>query len=403
VSVRAPGAACARLASIGYAAAPRMTKRRRRLLSISHSYVIGLNRRLPNELARLGDDWEVTAIAPRLFKDQLRHAHFEPTPDDLCQVRPLDVHLSSEPHVFFWGRGIRSILREPWDVVHIWEEPYCFGGIQPALLTPRTTPFVFATFQNIAKRYPPPFGSLERMVLRRAKGWIAYGETIVRAQADRDGYGRRPMAMIPPGVDTDLFRPEPARGMAVRRELGWGAEGPPVVGYLGRLVPEKGLAAMMRALEALKVPWRALLVGTGPMQKEVDAWVQRQGGRAVLATQVRHHEVPAYLNAMDMLVVPSLTKKNWREQFGRMITEAFASGVAVISSDSGELPFTVGDAGVIVPEASHEAWVRALEELVTSPERRRDLAARGRQRAIEHFAWPVVARRTLDFLERFAS
>jgi glycosyltransferase involved in cell wall biosynthesis len=344
----------------------------------------------------------VTAVSPRAFSDQLRDARFEATPEDLCQIRPVDVHLSSQPHVFFWGRGIRSILREPWNIVHIWDEPYCFGGIQPALLTPRETPFVFATFQNIAKRYPPPFGSLERAVLRRSKGWIAYGETIARAQADRYGYGNRPMAMIPPGVDVDLFRPDAGRGADVRNKLGWDTEGPPVIGYVGRFVPEKGLAAMMHTLDALKAPWRALLVGTGPMKEELEAWTQRQGGRAVLATQVRHHEVPAYLNAMDMLVVPSLTKKNWREQFGRMVTEAFASGVPVISSDSGELPFTVGDAGVIVPEGDRDAWRRSVEELVTSSERRSDLAARGRRRAVEHFAWPVVARRTLEFLAQFA-
>ncbi|HEY2515437.1 MAG TPA: glycosyltransferase family 4 protein, partial [Polyangiaceae bacterium] len=205
--------------------------RRRRLLSISHSYVIGLNRRLPNELSRLGgSEWEVTAVAPRTFSDQLRGARYEPVPGEVCRVVPLDVHLSAEPHIFFWGRGLRSLLRERWDVVHIWEEPYCFGGIQPALFTPRETPFAFATFQNIPKRYPPPFGPLERAVLRRAKGWIAYGETIARAQSGRYGYADRPMAMIPPGVDVDLFYPSRERGLDTRRQLGWAAEGPPVVG-----------------------------------------------------------------------------------------------------------------------------------------------------------------------------
>jgi glycosyltransferase involved in cell wall biosynthesis len=104
-----------------------------------------------------------------------------------------------------------------------------------------------------------------------------------------------------------------------------------------------------------------------------------------------------------MLVVPSLTRTNWREQFGRMITEAFASGVPVVSSDSGELPFTVGDAGMIAPEGDPGAWVRVLTDLLGSPGRRNDLGARGRRRAVEHFAWSVVGRRTLDFLQGFAS
>jgi glycosyltransferase involved in cell wall biosynthesis len=179
------------------------------------------------------------------------------------------------------------------------------------------------------------------------------------------------------------------------------------VGYLGRFVAEKGLASMMRVLERVREPWRALLVGTGPMEKEIAAWAERMNAqhgeqRVILATKVRHAQVPAHLNAMDLLMVPSVTRKNWREQFGRMVTEAFASGVPVLSSDSGELPFTVGNAGVVVPEKDESAWIRAVDDLLRSSERRNDLAARGRKRATEHFAWSTVAERTLGFLSGLA-
>jgi glycosyltransferase involved in cell wall biosynthesis len=65
----------------------------------------------------------------------------------------------------------------------------------------------------------------------------------------------------------------------------------------------------------------------------------------VRIVKVAHDEVPAYLNAMDLLCAPSLTTPSWREQLGRMVVEALACGVPVISSDSGELPFVVADAG----------------------------------------------------------
>lgn len=385
-----------------------MPARRRRLLSISHAYAIGLNRRLPNELARIGDgEWEVTAVAPRFLQDQLRGARYEPLPDESCHVVPLDLHFSREPHVCFWGRGMRSLLREHWDVVHLWEEPYAFMGIQPALYLGRGTPFVFQTAQNLVKRYPPPFHELERAVLRRARGWIACGETVVQAQLGRYRYAAHPRAVIPLGVDVEQFRPDRERGMAVRRELGWRADGPPVVGYLGRFVPEKGIELLTRTLERIETPWRALLVGTGPLQKELEEWARRVNAkagerRAILATQVRHAQVPAHLNAMDLLVAPSLTTKKWREQFGRMVTEALASGVPVVSSDSGELPFTVGKTGVLVPETDEAAWVRSIEELVKSAPRREELATIGRARALREFAWNVVARRTLDFLSSVA-
>jgi glycosyltransferase involved in cell wall biosynthesis len=101
---------------------------------------------------------------------------------------------------------------------------------------------------------------------------------------------------------------------------------------------------------------------------------------------------------MDVLCAPSQTTPRWREQVGRMIIEAFACGVAVLGSDSGEIPFTIGDAGLVVAERDTNAWTEALGGLIDDGARRRDLASRGRQRALSEFAWNVVARRTLAFL-----
>jgi glycosyltransferase involved in cell wall biosynthesis len=83
-----------------------------------------------------------------------------------------------------------------------------------------------------------------------------------------------------------------------------------------------------------------------------------------------------------------------------MIIEAFACGVAVLGSDSGEIPFTIGDAGLVLPERDVSAWTEALGTLLDDGARRRDLAAQGRQRALSEFAWPVVAKRTLAFLDQ---
>jgi glycosyltransferase involved in cell wall biosynthesis len=110
--------------------------------------------------------------------------------------------------------------------------------------------------------------------------------------------------------------------------------------------------------------------------------------------------VPRYLNAMDVLCAPSCTTPRWREQFGRMLVEAFACGVPVIGSDSGEIPHVLGDAGLVAREGDEAAWGRALAGLLESPARRGELAVRGMERARARFAWPVVARQHLDFFER---
>jgi glycosyltransferase involved in cell wall biosynthesis len=110
-----------------------------------------------------------------------------------------------------------------------------------------------------------------------------------------------------------------------------------------------------------------------------------------------HSDVPKYLNAVDVLCAPSQTTERWREQFGRMLTEAFASGVAVVASRSGEIPHVVADAGVLLAERDLDGWTAAIDLLARDEGRRAELGRRGRARAESTFAWPVVARQHLDF------
>ena len=116
----------------------------------------------------------------------------------------------------------------------------------------------------------------------------------------------------------------------------------------------------MRALDAAKEPWRALFIGGGPLEADIRRWAAGKADRVRLVTAL-HAEVPPYVNALDLLAAPSETRKNWAEQFGRMLVEAFACRVPVVGSDSGEIPHVLGDAGVVVSEGDAGAWTRAIE------------------------------------------
>jgi glycosyltransferase involved in cell wall biosynthesis len=260
-------------------------------------------------------------------------------------------------------------------------------------------PFVFWTLQNLSKSYPPPFRWFERHCVSRCAGWLACGETTLAAMTPR-GYAAKPHQVVPLGVDVEVFRPDPAAGLATRRSLGWDEGGPPVVGYLGRFVPEKGVGVLTTALDRVRTPWRALFVGGGPLEAELRAWAARlPDDRVRVATGVPHDAVPRHLCAMDVLAAPSQTTPRWKEQLGRMLIEAMACGVPVAGSDSGEIPFVIRDAGLVLPEADSGSWAAALGSLLESPDRRRELAAAGLARARSHFAWPVIARRHLEFFE----
>jgi glycosyltransferase involved in cell wall biosynthesis len=369
-----------------------------RLLTIGHSYVVAMNRRLADAIAAAGaGEWEVTAAAPRFFHADLRPMALEPIAGERCRVVPVPVRFSRRVHVMRYGRRLRELLREPWDVVHCWEEPFVLAAGQVARWAPRDAALVFATFQNLPKRYPLPFAWTERRAMRRADGWIAFGRTVEDALRGRHGYADRPHRVIPTGVDTGRFRPDAEARARVREELGWARDGPPVVGYLGRFVPEKGIGTLMRALDGCASPWRALFVGGGAMEGELRAWAAGHGDRVRIETEVKHDAVPGRLNAMDLLCAPSRTTPRWKEQLGRMLIEAMACGVPVAASDSGEIPHVVGGAGAVVPEADEDAWRRTLDHLLASPDARAELAAKGLARARDEFALPVVARRHLGF------
>lgn len=351
-----------------------------KILTIGHSYVVTLNRAVVREVAR-DPAFEVTVAAPRFFHGDLHELSLEPEPEgSSVRLVGLDSRWSRRIHVFHYhARQIRGLIRGgEYDLVHGWEEPYVYAGYQIARALGGTrTPFCFWTAQNLAKRLPPPFRHFERSTLARAQGWIACGHLVYEAMQAR-GYPADRGRILPMAVDTAAFAPPDAdRRSTVRARLGLR---PPVIGYSGRLTPEKGLDTLMEAMERVggDRPWSLLLLGSGPMEGEILRWAEARGwGDRVRVVLAGHDEVPAYLGAMDLLVAPSRTTRRWKEQFGRMLIEAFACGLPVIGSDSGEIPHVIGDAGRIAREGDVNGWAVAIAELLDRPELRSELGRRG--------------------------
>jgi glycosyltransferase involved in cell wall biosynthesis len=117
-------------------------------------------------------------------------------------------------------------------------------------------------------------------------------------------------------------------------------------------------------------------------------------GRVVFTGPQPSTAMPRIMRGLDVLVGPSLTTARWKEQFGRMLVEAMACGVAVIGSDSGEIPNVIGEAGLVVSEGDAGALRAALSRLRDDPGERRRLGALGRARVLELFTQGAIARRT---------
>jgi glycosyltransferase involved in cell wall biosynthesis len=373
----------------------------KRLLTIGHSYVVAANRELAHQMAVQGAGaWQVTAVAPAHFRGDLRPIAVEPIANEAAALETLPVRLDRVPHLMWFGGRLREILARGWDVVHCWEEPYTFAAWRIATHVPAGAKFVVGSFQNISKTYPWAISMFERGTMARANGLIAFGETVHQALASRHGYADKPSRVIPPGVDLNRFHPDVSAGHAIRARLGWPLDAV-VVGYLGRFVEDKGIDVMTDSLGGLLHDGKchALFVGGGEMERDLRSFSDRFPGRVHVQTGVPHDEVPAWLNAMNLLCAPSQTTPHWREQFGRMLIEAMACGVPVVASDSGEMPFVVGDAGLIVGEGDDIGWRHAIARLVDDEPSRWMYAERGIARTRTRFSWPIVARQHLDFFD----
>jgi glycosyltransferase involved in cell wall biosynthesis len=286
-----------------------------------------------------------------------------------------------------------DVLREfkP-DVIDIWEEPWSRVSVQVCRLRDRLLPrakIVFETEQNIDKTLPVPFEGYRAYTLAHADfavGRSAEAVDVIR----RKGYGG-PSETIPNAVDADLFRPLDRD--ACKRDLKLSGF---VVGYAGRLVPEKGLVDLIEAVGRCPADVNLLIAGEGPLRNTLP-------DRARIFSNLPLADLPPLMNAMDVLVLPSRTTPRWKEQFGRVLIEANACGTPVIGSDSGAIPDVVGRGGLIVPERNPPALAAAILQLRDDPARRRALGEAGRGQVLQHYTWQRVAERMREIYRRVVS
>ncbi len=356
-----------------------------RVLMLSKACIVGIYQPKLEAIARRGVD--LLVLAPPSWKDERGPQLLERTHTTGYRLRALPIRLNGNFHLHHYptlGRAIRGF--QP-DIAHIDEEPYNLATWQALYHARRIgAKSLFFSWQNIERRYPPPFRWGERWVYRKADHALAGTDDAAKVLRAK-GYAG-PLATIPQfGADAELFQPAAHR-----------PDRPFTIGYIGRLVPEKGVDILMRAVGQLEGEWRLRLVGGGTARAALEQLAKQLGigARVSFMGQLPSAELPAQYHALDALVLPSLTRDNWKEQFGRVLVEAMASGVPVIGSDSGAIPGVIGDAGLIVPEGDVEALARALEQVRSGANLRQAMAARGRQRFLSHFTHESVAAATVN-------
>lgn len=293
-------------------------------------------------------------------------------------------------HLHFYPQVGRTLNDLQPDLVHIDEEPYNFATYHAAVLARRAgAKTLWFSWQNLQRRYPPPFSWFERYNLHHTDHALVGSHTSAEVWRTKGYQG--PLTVVPQfGVDPEVFRPGERRQTSHAQ--------PMHIAYVGRLVPEKGVDLLIEALGRLSGDWRATLVGDGPETSRLRAQLERLGleNRVALKAWMPSTDMPAFYRNVDVLVLPSRTQPNWTEQFGRVLIEAMACGVVVIGSNAGEIPHVIGEAGRIFPEGDAAALHEALADLLDAPDERQMLSTQGRARVKAHFTQHHIAATTVD-------
>jgi glycosyltransferase involved in cell wall biosynthesis len=357
-----------------------------RVLRIAHASLTPRLRERERALARCYPDVQLEVVTTERWREA--EVEVQAVDDDLFPVRKARPHFSRHIQLFVYDPRpiVRALRQFQPDVIDLNAEPYSVQCAEVLTLrnwlAPRV-PVVLGVCQNIFHRYPPPFNWFERRALNQAAAAYGCSET-VRELLIAKGFSK-PARVIPFGVNVDEYTPR-----ALHRIDGESL----TIAFVGRMLPAKGLNILAQALAKVQSEnWKLLVVGDGE-QREPFAQKLRELNlleRAQFMGAITYDQMPQFFQQMDLLVLPTQTTKRVREQFGRVIIEAMASGVSVIGSTCGAIPEVIGDAGLVVPEGDAEALASAIQRLLSGDRLREQLALAGRKRVERDYSWEQVA------------
>jgi glycosyltransferase involved in cell wall biosynthesis len=300
--------------------------------------------------------------------------------------------------------GLERLLRAA-DVVCV-NETHIGVSAQVAALARRRPRLLVVVVcnENVPFRYED-----ERVVARRKDTVRRWGHRFVATTPGArdalciEGVDASRIAVQPFGVDAERFSPA-RRDPALRGR--WGAaDDDVVVLYAGRFLREKGLIELLVAFSQLDLAGlRLVLIGDGPEEFRMR--------RAVAALGLERHvtfagwqpweKMPRVMASADLFAMPSLPTPYWEEQLGYSLVEAMASGVPVLSTASGAMPFVVGSsAGRLAAPYDRASLRDALCSLVSDRDLRARLGAAGRRKVETELNTEVAATRFATLIDEW--
>ncbi|MEM9553777.1 MAG: glycosyltransferase [Acidobacteriota bacterium] len=293
-------------------------------------------------------------------------------------------------------RAVRAQLRrKPYDLLQAhWVVP---NGLVAARVADRVPVAVGLHGSDVFLAEKPGARQLVGSALRRIRGMTGCSPELVDRVCAL-GFDRERARVIPYGVDSATFAPDPARRSIWRRRLGLDDEVPLALS-VGRMATKKGYQVLMQGLAELmqRAPdLHIVLAGAGDRLAEWKRAARPWADRVHFPGVVLRDTLPDLYRAADLFFLPAVhDPKGNVDGLPNVILEGMASGLPVVASEISGIPLAVipGENGALVPEKDTSALVDALVDILSDRERARALGAAGRRKAVDELSWSAVSAR----------
>lgn len=329
------------------------------ILVIGHSYVVDSNRQFWNQVA-LNDGVKVDIIVPKVWKsnliNKLSFLWNSNTDKYFNKIYDLDCKFLGNASLYFfnWLSLFKIFNATKYDLIFVFQETWSLSVAQVSFVKfitkNRKTLYYLAVCQNIIKPHLK---------------WIIPWEKVITYKVDRILFCTREIvdvlnwkgikqktAYLPFTYDQNIYD---FKSKPLGDEL--------VIGYLGRLTEEKGISNLVLAckkLRAEKINVKLLLGGNGPLKGTIhEDFIEFVG-------PFKHSEAHLFYHNINLFVLPSETRRFWKEQFGRVIVEAVASGTPIVGSNSGAIPEVLStlELNYIFKEGDADDLVAVIKKLI---------------------------------------
>ena len=372
-----------------------------KVLAISHAYVEPFTRAGLVESNNY-PDIDLSVVVPKCLTEKYVEGH-KMLLNENYKVFPIKCFLNLHQSLRFYGFCLISLIKKlkP-DIIFINNEPWSLTAFQIVLISRflnHKPKLIIYTCENLRRHYYLIFKVVEKFVLRHIDLALTMTKKDGPEILKKKGF-KNEVSYLPLSVDADNFKKADAGQL--RGSFFKGESGIFLIGYVGRIVKEKGIELLLEALKILPGNCRGLIVGGGAYKPELMKICRKQGleSKVCFVAGVANSDMPKYLNCLDALVLPALTTGNWKEQFGRVLIEAMGCEVPVVGSDSGEIPEVIGDAGLVFKEGDSRDLSGVLMKLRGNKELRQSLGALGRQRVLKNYEKKIVMAKTVSFYRK---